>query len=335
MNIEEKANNQSLKIQLSLASLMFFSPFITHLLKGDSLELNEQDRLFVQGYISLGWINLILVGLALLSGLFSYFYTIDILTIIYQVIVGILVALLGIGCIGAITEIKIIKKTSLSNKSEFTEYTNLDKAHSFLAYLPGYSVYLRYMKHSFDTPDILIKESLILWILFGISCLAPTPFFAVFIGIVILVRIVTLLGNIDIIPKSISEFVSSLFYKNPEEIWGYVWGSIVFLFHGNYNRPYWKLLVENIKNEYQYLYDIKKFGSIQRQYGLLLICIIILLWQVDLGHISGLAILTVLLVLVRYSVMLWIWGRSPALPLMRELVLLITTIIKPFTSKKS
>lgn len=334
MNIEERTNNQSLKIQLSLASLMFFSPFITHLLKDDSLELNEQDRIFVQGYVSLGWINLILVGLALLSGLFSYFYTIPILNTIYQVIVGVLIALLGIGCIWAITEIKIIKISSLSNKNELTEYTNLDKAHSFLAYLPGYSIYLRYMKHNFDTPDMLVKESLILWILFGIACLATTPFFAVFIWIAILVRIVTLLWNIDIIPQSISDSFSSLFYKNPEEIWWYVWGTIVFVFHGNYNRPYWKLLVENIKNEYQYLYDIKKFGSIQRQYWLLLISITILLWQVDLWHISWLAILTVLLVFVRYSIMLWVWGRSPALPLMRELVLLITTIIKPFTSKK-
>jgi len=58
-----------------------------------------------------------------------------------------------------------------------------------------------------------------MWILFGISCFIPIQIISIFIFIVIIVRIVSLLGNINIVPKKISEFVSSLFYKNPEEIW--------------------------------------------------------------------------------------------------------------------
>jgi len=53
MNIEEKTNNQSLKIQLSLASLMFFSPFIKYLIKTSNFELDNKDNDFVQSYISL------------------------------------------------------------------------------------------------------------------------------------------------------------------------------------------------------------------------------------------------------------------------------------------
>lgn len=328
----KNTNNQSLKIQLSLASLMFFSPFITHLLKESDFELNNQDRLFIDGYISFGWINIGLLALALVSWLTSYFYTLPVVTTIYHIIIWILVLLLVIWCIGVITETKIITSSSFTQSS--IEYSNPDKTHTLLSYIPWYSIYLRYTNHNFDTPDLLIKESLIVWIIFGISCFIPNPVFAIIIAIAILIRIVSLLANINIIPKPISDFLSSLFYKNPEEIWGYVWWSIIFIFQGNYNRPYWKFLVDTTKKEYQYLYDIKKFGTIQRQYVLLLVGIVLLLWQVDLWHISWLVILTILLILWRYVIMLSVRGRSPALPLMRELVAVINAIIQPFISKK-
>ncbi|MDD3262542.1 MAG: hypothetical protein PHR61_01740 [Candidatus Absconditabacteria bacterium] len=333
MNIEEKANNQSLKIQLSLASLMFFSPFVKYLIKTSNFELDNKDNDFVQSYISLGWINIVLLLLALVTGLASYFYFIPIIETIYQIIIGLLIIVLTIGCIGAITETKIINSV-YSNKNTLEEFNNTNKIHTILGYLPGYSIYLWYNKHDFEKPDLLIKESFVMWILFGISCFIPIQIISIFVFVAIVVRIVSLLGNINIVSKKISEFISSLFYKNPEEIWGYIWGSIVFVLHGNYNLPYWKLLVENTKKEYQYLYDIKKFGSIQRQYGLLLVGIVLILLQVDLGNISGLAVISIILILIRYGIMIFVWGRSPAIPLMREIVMLLNTIIKPFTSKK-
>jgi hypothetical protein len=63
---------------------------------------------------------------------------------------------------------------------------------------------------------------------------------------------------------------------------------------------------------------------------LFIVGIVLFVWQVDLWHIPWLAILSLLLVVGRYGIMVFIWGRSPALPLMRELVTLIT----PFISKK-
>lgn len=333
MNIEEKTNNQSLKIQLSLASLMFFSPFIKHLIKTSNFELDNKDNDFVQSYISLWWINIVLLLLALITGLASYFYFIPIIETIYQIIIGILIIVLTIWCIWAITEIKIINSV-YSDKNSIEEYNNTDKIHTILWYLPGYSIYLWYDKHDFEKPDFLIKESFVMWVLFGISCFIPIQLISIIILMIIVIRIVSLLGNINIVSTKISKLISSLFYKNPEEIWGYIRWSIEFIFHGNYNLPYWKLLVENTKKEYQYLYDIKKFGVIQWQYWLGLISIVLILRQVDLWHISWLAIIAVLLILMRYGIMLFVWGRSPAIPLMRELVIFFNAIIKPFTSKK-
>lgn len=333
MNIEEKANNQSLKIQLSLASLMFFSPFVKYLIKTSNFELDNKDNDFVQSYISLWWINIVLLLLALVTGLASYFYFIPIIETIYQIIIGLLIIVLTIWCIWAITETKIINSV-YSNKNTLEEFNNTNKIHTILWYLPGYSIYLWYNKHDFEKPDLLIKESFVMWILFGISCFIPIQIISIFVFVAIVVRIVSLLGNINIVSKKISEFISSLFYKNPEEIWWYIWWSIVFVLHGNYNLPYWKLLVENTKKEYQYLYDIKKFGSIQRQYWLLLVGIVLILLQVDLWNISWLAVISIILILIRYWIMIFVWWRSPAIPLMREIVMLLNTIIKPFTSKK-
>lgn len=322
-NEVKNITNQSLKIQLSLTSLMFFSPFVQHLLKNNNFELSQNDYSFLKGYLSLGWINIGLLGFSLVTGLLSYYTAVPFVSLIYRIGIGILVFSLTLGSIWAITETKILDSSPQTSEKS-------DKATLLLTYLPGYSLYLWYTQHNFDTPNILLKESMILQIIFGIFCFLPNPLFPLIIGLIILIRIVSLLGNINITPLWISEFFSSLFYKNPEELWAYVWASILFIFHRNYTVPYWKLLVETIKKEYQYLYDIKKFGTIQWQYWLLCISTILLLRQVDLWHIWWLAILPVLLIFIRYGVMLFFWGRSPALPGMRELVSLFT----PFTLKK-
>lgn len=328
-----KADNKSLKIELSLTSLMFFAPFVKYLLKKSSFDINKEELNFVESYISLWWINIILLGLTLISWFLASFYETTTLITIYQIIISLLIIVLFIWCVWAITETQIIK-TSLSKKKENIEYNNDNKLETLLSYLPGYSIYLWYNKHDFDKPDLFLKESLLLRILFGTSCLLPTPIIAIFIMIVILIRIVTLIWNINIIPLSISEFLSSLFYKNPEEIWSYIWWSIVFIFHWNYNISYWKYLIGNYKKEYQYLYNFKKSGKIQWQYWLWLVFIIIVLLQVDLGNISWLIIITIALLLIRYGIMLFKWWRSPALPIMREFIELIDIIKKPFTSKK-
>jgi hypothetical protein len=150
----------------------------------------------------------------------------------------------------------------------------------------------------------------------------------------ILVRVVSLMGNINIVPKSVSNFFSSLFYKNPEEIWSYIYWTIVFLLHGTYTRDAWLSCIENIRKEYQYLYDVRTFGMIHIQYLFLFILFGFILWQVDIGHLGWLHIIGIMLILLRYGLMISIVWRSPSLPVMRELSLIIQPIIRYFTSKK-
>jgi len=45
---KQTQNNQSLRIQLSLASLMFFSPFVHLMLQKATFEINQSDINFVE-----------------------------------------------------------------------------------------------------------------------------------------------------------------------------------------------------------------------------------------------------------------------------------------------
>jgi len=47
-NIE---TNSQTRIQLSLAALMFFSPLVQNVIKKENMELNEDDKTFIKGYI--------------------------------------------------------------------------------------------------------------------------------------------------------------------------------------------------------------------------------------------------------------------------------------------
>jgi len=50
MDKETQKNSQT-RIQLSLAALMFFSPLVQNVIKKDDMELSENDKTFIKGYV--------------------------------------------------------------------------------------------------------------------------------------------------------------------------------------------------------------------------------------------------------------------------------------------
>lgn len=72
---EKQSSSSSLKIQLSLASLMFFGPFIKHFLReDDAFDISEDDKSFIKGYMMIGILNLCLASITLTIGLLSLFF---------------------------------------------------------------------------------------------------------------------------------------------------------------------------------------------------------------------------------------------------------------------
>lgn len=149
-----------------------------------------------------------------------------------------------------------------------------------LNYVPLYDLYRRYQLHTFDKPNLIIKESLLVWPLFGIICSRGNMTAFSFALILIVIRVVTLMSQTDIIPPKVSAFVNKLFYKNPEELRGYVTGTLVFIVRSLFHKPCsWSDCIVDAKQPYTYLYDIRKFGIIQWQYALVIVGIGFAYWK--------------------------------------------------------
>jgi hypothetical protein len=65
MDKETQQENNQTKTQLSLAALMFFSPLVQNVIKKTSMELTENDKTFIKGYIRFGYIALIILAITL------------------------------------------------------------------------------------------------------------------------------------------------------------------------------------------------------------------------------------------------------------------------------
>jgi hypothetical protein len=129
----------------------------------------------------------------------------------------VLTIILVIGTIGILTDTDIIAH-DISWMKLYNEHVTTDRKQILIRYLPIYNIYLRYQEHNFDTPDILIKESILTWLLFVIFGFCTTPFWTSIWLIVIIIRVASLMGGIDIINPEIKKFINTLFSKNPEEL---------------------------------------------------------------------------------------------------------------------
>lgn len=98
-----------------------------------------------------------------------------------------------------------------------------------MTYLPIYNLYLRYQSHSFERPNRRIKESILWRMLFTILCIFGNSTINSILLIVIILRVASLILDIDIVPLHIKRRLNTLFLKNPEELRGYITGFLVYL----------------------------------------------------------------------------------------------------------
>lgn len=222
METEKQSQNQT-KIQLSLAALMFFSPLVQNIISKNNFELQEEEINFIHGYIRLGYITLAILAITLLTGISGYRLESSIINGVYTASLFLLVIILTIGAVSIIMDINIVSKNGNIMNMYADENSNLEPTKKIiLSYIPGYNIYLRYQKHTFDQPDMLVKESIIARTIFVLLGLCTTPFLTSTFLIMIIIRIASLLGKVDIINPTIKAYINKLFLKNPEEIRGYI-----------------------------------------------------------------------------------------------------------------
>ena len=76
----------------------------------------------------------------------------------------------------------------------YSEQISTDRKEIVLSYLPIYNVYKRYQEHNFDKPNLLLKESILAWLLFIVLGLITTPWRTSTFLILIIVRVASLMG---------------------------------------------------------------------------------------------------------------------------------------------
>lgn len=294
------------KIELSLSALMFFSPLIKNLLKKTSLLKHEKE--FINWYIKLWYINIILLALTILSQILFYMSKSNIYNVISIILSVILWTLLVIWSIYAIWE-KEIFKSNVNSKA------NTDDIVTIISYyIPIYNIYLWYKKHEFESPNLIIKESILLWGLFNILFLITyNSSLIIIIFFIIILRVLSLKYNLQSsISNKYNKWLTNIFKKNPEELWAYI--KVVFLFK---DKTEVKTKINNSKLKFELIPKLSN-KKIVFQYILLCIIVLLLLYCAYKLNNTNLIIGSILLIL-RYLIMIVQWKHVPNLPLLMEL----------------
>jgi len=285
---------------------MFFSPLIQNQVNKRS-DISKEEKNFVKWFIKFWYINIIILFTSILAQIFFYLTNIILLQTISFITAIILAILLVIWSVYAISNKEIIK-----TKNETKIIKKEEKFNMILSYIPIYNIYLRYKKHNFDSPDLILKESIILWSIFILL-------FLIFqnininsvIIIIIIIRLITLFNNIDR-PENIKNKINNLFKKNPEEIRWYVVWIIVSIFNN-------KNIIENIKDkktEYELIFKIE-YKQILLEYIILFILSLYLIYfSYTKDNLS--LIIPILFIISRYTIMLVKWNHLPHLPIIKE-----------------
>lgn len=314
------------KVQLSLAAVMFFSPFVQNILSDDVLGFSDQERKFIRWYIRLGYVNLFLLIVSVIFGTMSYFQDYLIVTWVYKIAMFILLGLLIIGILWVIVDINILWR----DKKVFQyKEVETDRANILFGFLPIYNIYIRYKLHTFDAPYRWAKESILRRLLFAlVAMVTKNPTISSLILVLIIIRVASLMTGIDVLPDETKKKINKIFYKNPEEVRWYVSWTVVFfvkkfILHAKVdNKTELDLddCIQEQKNWYKALYTPKDENKLYREY-------LILLWALSYFIYNSLSYITqwisiapVALILLRYIVMYAKWKHLPHVPLIKEFV---------------
>ena len=334
---ETKVTDTNTKTQLSLAAALFFSPLVQHMLTANTRDITDQDKDFIRGYIRFGYVTILFWVITISAGVLNYLFPLSILSVTYTVSIFILVFLLLISIVSILSDISLLRWGDRSLQNYTIEGNKKD---IIFKYLPIYNIYLRYTSHTFEKPNRRIKESILLRTIFLLLSMSGSVFLTSCIVILIVLRVASLMSDIDFLNTSTKQWLNRLFFKNPEEMIGYVSWFLVYLIKSLVHifapiQAY--TLTEEItkeKSAYGRIIDIQNTNrNIIIEYILWIFLTIWLLYiaKVDFTVRTYYAWLSLLF--ARYLIMAIQLKHLPHFPLAREILLFIRGIGKLFTKK--
>ena len=218
--METEKNIISSDAKLSaIAGVMFFAPFVKNRIKSE--EFSEDEISFINGYVQVWFLNLIFLVIVLIAAITSTFEASRILTwiiTIWSFVIYIISAFSAFAC-----------ANDLSMRGP-NESVNQNIQHKWLllkSYTPIMNFILRFRQENYNMPYRRLKESILLRTFFIFWTLLLWNSFWMWVLIIIAVRVILLLINIDIVPLSMKKTINSLFSCNPWEIFAYFFAPIV------------------------------------------------------------------------------------------------------------
>ena len=204
----------------SIAWVMFFAPFVKMRVKSDP-DFTEEERDFIAWYVQVWFVNLIFLAIVGLASLFNIYLNESILSWIIT-ICGIAIFIISVFSIFACANDLTMRK-----ENETLMQNIQHKEQVIKAYTPVLNFILWFRQENYSMPYRWLKESILLRTIFVFGTLLLWNSFWLGVLIIILVRVVLLLLNVDIIPVSMKKAINSIFSCVPWEAMAYISAPIV------------------------------------------------------------------------------------------------------------
>lgn len=240
-------NNISPHAMLSaVAGLMFFAPFVKRSVNSDS-SFTDEEKDFVMWYIQVGFVNLAFLAMVLITALINMFWVRPYLSWIINI------WSIAIFIISIFSIVSCAISLSMRKSDEKIVYNIQHKGQILKSYTPILNFSLRFRQNDYSTPYRWLKESILLRTCFIFWTLLLWSSFWLWILIIILVRFILLLLNVDIIPLSMKKAINNNFSCNPWEIFAYIFAPII----SKLKKSDYEIVLQERKSQYA---QWQKFG---------------------------------------------------------------------------
>jgi hypothetical protein len=185
------------------------------------------------------------------------------------------------------------------------------------AYIPVVNFVLWFRQENYNIPYRWLKESILLWTFFVFWTLILWNSFGMWILIIIAVRLILLLLNIDIVPISMKKAINRMFLCNPWEIMSYFSAFVV----SKIKKVDYNTVLQARK---QWYFQWQKFGFwIIFQYVLFLGLLFLLYRWTDISRDNTILFIAWILWIIRV-ILFCVYKKSILrIPLLSEMVSLV------------
>lgn len=219
--MENEENIISSETKLSaIAAVMFFAPFVKNRVKSDP-SFTEEERDFIAWYVQVWFVNMVFLVIVLIATLLNSFLINWVLSRIATI------WSLAIFIISVFSIFACANDLAMRNKNESIMQNIQHKWQLLKAYTPVINFHSRYRQENYNMPYRRLKESILLWTSFIFWTLLLGNSFGMWVLVIIAVRIILLMLNIDIVPISMKKAINSVFLCNPWEMFAYIFAPIV------------------------------------------------------------------------------------------------------------